>query len=83
MAADMANTDRRVPSRSRPNVAHAASLSRMARRRRPKRLRRMKHTMAKQMTNSTVARIICAVGVMMLYPNSLTVATSTDPARRC
>ena len=38
MAADSMNTARRVPSRSRPKVAHAASLSRMASRRRPNRL---------------------------------------------
>ena len=65
MPAESANTVSLVPSRLRPSVAHAASLSFMASRRRPSRPRRMQMTSSDdEREDHATASTICDVGLV-------------------
>ena len=69
MPAESANTVSFVPSRLRPSVAHAASLSFIASSRRPSRPRRIAITSSDTSANTTAVRTICEPGSSKRLPN--------------
>ena len=82
MPAEKANTPIRGHSRFNPNVAQAASLSRMATSCRPNRLHRNAATRRATNAKATAESIMSDPGVSKSRPNRRTGSTLTDPTSK-